>query len=298
MVLPLTNWTIFGWLHLLLPTLVFYVLSEQGMYSGNRVIILGASVGLIGSLALGSIHLFVFAATLLPVGYILANSASKQETAVTTGLKGTVVLGLIWSLFLSGIVVPGDQSPYMQLVESLHMGIDEAIKYYRVSESVSVEMDMVLETTLQEMKIVVPLILPAIIGCFALTLVWFSMVVGNLLVLKRCKRQSWPLFQHWKLPDKLIWFAIATGIATFVPVESVQTVGANFVILLSLIYCFQGFSITVFFMNKWNVPIIFRSFVYVMVIFQSFGTIALLAIGIIDTWLDLRKLSSSSESQK
>lgn len=296
-VLPGTDWAIFGWFHLALPVLVFYVISEHGMYSGNRVVIISASLGFIALLALGSVPFFVFAATLLPIGYILAHSVNGKDSPVVSGVKGTIFLVLCWALFLSGIVVPGDQSPYMQLIESLHMGIDEAIKYYRLSDSASVEMDMILESTLQQMKVIVPIILPAILACFALLIIWFTLIAGNWVVAKRCNRQCWPHFQYWVLPEQLIWLTIFMGGAAFVPVDAIRFVSANILIILALIYCFQGFSITVFFMNKWNMPIIFRSFIYVMVIFQSFGTIILLAVGIADTWLNFRKLSSSENKE-
>ncbi len=45
-----------------------------------------------------------------------------------------------------------------------------------------------------------------------------------------------------------------------------------------------------FFLDKWNVPIVFRSFFYVMIVFQSFGTALLLVAGIADIWFDFRKL--------
>lgn len=291
-VLPGTDWAIFGWLHLVLPSLIFYVILEHGMYSGNRVAMISAGLGFAVLLALSSVPLFVFAATLLPVGYILAHSAHNKDSPVVSGAKGTLFLVVCWTVLLSGIVIPGDQSPYMQLIESLHMGIDEAIKYYRSSDSGSVEVDMILESTLQQMKVVVPVILPAILACFALIIVWVTLIVGNWIVAKRCNKQCWPHFQYWVLPEQLIWLTIFTGGAAFVPVDAIRFLSANILILLALIYCFQGFSITVFYMNKWNMPVIFRSFIYVMVIFQSFGTIILLIVGIADTWLDFRKLSS------
>jgi len=100
------------------------------------------------------------------------------------------------------------------------------------------------------------------------------------------------MFRQWSLPEKLIWAVIAMGACILIPVEPLPKIGINCVLLLIIIYCFQGLSITVFFMNKWKVPILLRSFFYVMIVFQSLGTLVLLFFGIADIWLDFRKLKT------
>ena len=102
----------------------------------------------------------------------------------------------------------------------------------------------------------------------------------------------------WQLPDKLIWLAIGMGLLTFLPATGARTIALNILILLSLIYSFQGLSVAVFYMNKWNVPILMRSFFYVMMIVQTFGTIILLVVGIADVWLDLRKINKDDELEE
>lgn len=287
---PCIDWVLFSWTHALLPLLVFFTLKEQGFYSGNRVVLIATVIGFLVCLSFSSVSLFVFALTLIPAGFVLTQSANKKESPALAGLKSTVVVCIGWAICLSGILTPGEQAPYLSLIDSLHAGIDEVIDYYRVKDNGSVEMDMAMEATFLQLKVGLPLILPSILTSFAMVLVFFTTVVGNRLVLKKCNEECWPPFQEWKISEKLIWLAIATGIAVFVPVAPVRFTGSNLLILLSLIYCFQGFSIAVFFMNKWNVPILMRSFIYVIVIFQSFGTAILLVIGVADTWLNLRKL--------
>ncbi len=41
-----------------------------------------------------------------------------------------------------------------------------------------------------------------------------------------------------------------------------------------------------------------RSFFYVMMIVQTFGTIILLVVGIADVWLDLRKIDKDEEADE
>ncbi len=288
---PCIDWVLFSWTHALLPLLVFFTLKEQGFYSGNRAVLIATVIGFLVCLSSSSVSLFVFAITLIPAGFVLNHSANKNESPALAGLKATIVVCLGWAICLSGILTPSEQAPYLRLIDSLHAGIDEVIEYYRVKDNGSVEMDLAMESTFLQLKVGLPLILPSILASFAMVLVFFTTIVGNRLVLKICKEECWPPFQTWTISDKLIWLAIITGIAVFVPLDPVRFTGSNLLILLSLIYCFQGFSIAVFFMNKWNVPILMRSFIYVIVIFQSFGTAILLVIGIADTWLNFRKLA-------
>lgn len=294
LILPGVDWVLFSWMHILLPVVAFFILVEQGFYKGNRILILGSIIGLIGSFALGSIGLFVFATSLLPVGYVLAHCAGQQEGPVNSGVKAVAALAFCWSVLLSGIVTPGEVAPYNGIIAAFDAGIDEAIEYYRVNASSSVEVDMMLETTFLQMKDVVPIIMPAVLGGFALLAVWFTATVGNwMLGRKDATLQPWPHFQTWQLPEKLIWPVIICAGATIVPIAPIKYVAINLLILSALVYSLQGFSITVFFMNKWKVPLLFRSFVYVMIVFQSFGTVLLLILGIADTWLNLRKLPLS-----
>lgn len=296
---PCIDWVLFSWTHALLPLLVFFTLKELGFYSGNRVILIASIISFLVCLTYSSVSLFVFAITLVPAGFVLAHSANKKDSPALTGFKTTAIVCIGWAICLSGILTPGDKVPYLSLIDSLQTGIDEVIKYYGVKNNGSIEMDMAMKSTFLQLKVGLPFILPSILTSFAMVLVFFTAVIGNRLYLKKCKEECWPPFQEWEISDKLIWFAIITGIAFFVPVDLVRIAGSNFLILLSLIYCFQGFSIAVFFMNKWKVPILMRSFIYVIVIFQSFGTALLLVIGIADTWLNFRKLNlSDSETDE
>ncbi|MDP3480033.1 MAG: DUF2232 domain-containing protein, partial [Desulfoprunum sp.] len=107
----------------------------------------------------------------------------------------------------------------------------------------------------------------------------------------------WPKYQIWQLPERLIWVVIAGAVLAMLPLSSIKIFGINILILISIIYCFQGLAIFSYFLHKWNVPIVFRSFLYVIVVFQSFGTILLLGVGLSDVWLDLRKLKLPTEPE-
>jgi uncharacterized protein YybS (DUF2232 family) len=120
------------------------------------------------------------------------------------------------------------------------------------------------------------------------------MILGNVLLLKTSGNAPWTSCRYWQLPEKVIWLVIGAGLLAMLPIQIIRPIGINSLVLLSIVYCFQGISIAVFFMNKWNVPILLRSFFYVMIIFQSLGTFILLIVGIADIWFDFRKLKQET----
>lgn len=293
-VLPGLQWSLFGWLHVFLPLVAFYILGRHGGYTGKRLLLTAVGISLIVYLLLKNFDLFIFSSALLFSGYVLFFSAERHDPPALSGLKSALALAGGWVIILSVLSFGSDTSAYGQLLSSLDDGIGEALDYYRQSDDISADALVMLEATLYRMRVIVPLIMPAILGSFILVITWFTMVLGNMLLLKTSGNAPWVRYRYWQLPEKIIWIAIGTGILALLPIQPFRTIGINSLVLLSIVYCFQGLSIAVFFMNKWNVPLLLRSFFYVMIIFQSFGTLLLLVFGIADIWFDFRKLKQET----
>jgi hypothetical protein len=289
-ILPGLQWSLFGWLHIFLPLVAFYTLGCYGGFTGKRLLSISVVISLIVFLLLRNFDLFVFSFALLLSGYTLFFSAEHRDSPALSGLKGALVLLSGWGIILVIASFGSEVSLYGQMIKSLDEGIGEAVNYYRQSKDISADTLVILEAALNQMKIIVPLIMPAIFGSFILIITWITMLLGNILMLKTSGAAPWPRYQFWQLPEKIIWFVIGAGLFALLPIQIFRIIGINALILLSIVYCFQGISIAVFFMNKWNVPLILRSFFYVMIIFQSFGTVLLLFLGIADIWFDFRKL--------
>lgn len=289
-VLPGLQWSLFGWLHIFLPLVAFFLLGRYGGYTGKRLLVIAVAISFVIYSLINSFDLFIFSFTLLLSGYVLYCSAEQQDTPALSGLKSSLTLAGGWVLILTALSFGSEVSAYEQFLSSLDEGIGEALKYYRASSDISAETLVMLETTLYWMKVYIPLIMPSILGSFVLVITWITMVLGNTILQRTCGKAPWINYQFWQLPEKIIWPVIGAGLLALLPIPLFRITGINILVLLSIVYCFQGLSIAVFFMNKWNVPLLLRSFFYVMVIIQSFGTIVLLVFGIGDIWFDFRKL--------
>lgn len=292
-VLPGLGWSFLGWSQIFLPLLSFLVLGRFGGHTGKRLLLSATILALGVFVALGQVEQFLFSSALLFSGFILFHSAERHESPAFSGLKTAVSLAAGWLLITAVLSAGAEVSLYGQLLKTIDRSIVETVEFYRQSDGVTSESMVMLETTLYRMQLLIPMIMPAILGSMVLMITWLTMVIGNTIRMKRFDSSSWISYRYWQLPEKLIWAVIIMGVLTVLP-TGLRIVGINSLILLSIVYCFQGLSILVFFMNKWNVPLLLRSFLYVMIIFQSLGTLILLFAGIADIWLDFRKLKPAA----
>ncbi len=287
---------IFGWIHMLLPMLVFYYLVRYGKSRGKKYILFGCVLACIAGLIFQIFEQLLFALTLVPTGFILADSVKRKEAPFIAGVKGTLGLIVTWILATSILAFGLEHHPYTLLVNSLTQRMDEALAYYMTNSTVPAETLFLLQRTFNEMKIWIPKVLPGILGCITLLVIWLTMVGGNRLVFKKTGNRPWAEYRYWVLPEQLVWILILSAILVVTPMEPGRTLGLNVLLVSGLIYCFQGTAIMVFYFSKWNVPVFLRTVIYIIFFFQSIGAILLAVIGVVDVWADVRKLSSTEQN--
>ena len=287
--LPSLHWSLFSWMYLALPLLALLIVGKFGGHVGGKMLLTAVVVALVFHLVGGSFRLFLFASAMLPPGYVLCRTALGGATAAQSGLLASLALCGGWLLTGAALVAVGDASVYRQLLGGLDQALLEASAQYRQSGEIDASTLMVVETTITQMRTIIPAILPGVLGSLILVIVWTTMAFGKIVLVRVSGLSLWKDFSLWSLPERVIWLVIAAGICVMLPWQPLPKVGINGLLLLAIIYCFQGMSVTVFLMQKWRVPLLLRSFIYVMIVFQSLGTLALLFLGIADIWLDFRK---------
>lgn len=120
--------------------------------------------------------------------------------------------------------------------------------------------------------------------------VWVNLVAGDWLLKRRGGTLSnWTHFSQWRLPEYLVWGVIASGLFLFLPDNPLSALGLNTLLVLGLVYFFQGLSIMTFLLKKWAVPAPLKVFLYALLVVQAYGMIILAGLGLADVWLDFRK---------
>lgn len=290
LLLPALQFVFIGWLYGLVPLLVFYYFCRFGQTAGSRYILAGSVIAFMAGLIMQTASLVILAMTLMPAGVMLARSVQRAEPPHLAGVKGFAVLCLSWFLFSGVIAISEGTHPYSLLQLSINQGMDEALKLYQEDEKIPADSRYLLVETFNQIKQRLIQFLPAILTSTALFSVWLSMVIGNRLLQKNTGAGPWPEYQYWQLPDKLVWSVILAALLALIPEPAIRTIGFNLLLVVSVVYCFQGFAIVLFFLEKWKVPVLMRSLLYVIFFFQSLGTIFLSVIGLADVWFDLRHL--------
>lgn len=277
---------------LLLPLIVLYIYNRHERQTGHKIVSTGFLFSILIMAYLHSWLLLVGTFPLFLAGYMLATASYQLENPFVTLGKSFAVVVLSVGLFTGVYALYFHVSVYSDTVQAFQTSINEMIQHYHVSSADSPETEEIVITTLQQVRQLIPQILPSMILVPVLGSLWLSMIIGNLLLEKNCSKQLWPSLATWRIPDQCIWIGIISGLMLVIPLSvHLQLLALNTLIVSCLFYAFQGYSICTFFMKKWNVSIFVKIVFYAVLLFQSFALVLLSVLGIADIWADFRKLT-------
>jgi uncharacterized protein YybS (DUF2232 family) len=133
-------------------------------------------------------------------------------------------------------------------------------------------------------------IIPAIVIVTTLFVVWSNLLLARFLL--RSKQLFCPDFgrlNQWKAPEPLIWVAIASGGLLFFGHPGIKMLGINGLIVIMMIYFFQGIAIVSFYFEKKQFPKVLRVLLYGLIAVQQLLLLVVIAVGFFDMWIDFRR---------
>jgi len=270
-----------------LPVLVYRL--KLGRSKGAAVAAI-AFVAMAVILGEGSLDLFLFLALLL-LGLILGESFERRfslEKTMVVACGALSLMGFLALLFYSHMSGVGLQALISGYVDQYLAMYQAAIDQMGATE----ETRQALYASIDRIQFVMLRMLPGMIVSGIFFTSWITVLLARPL-LKRTGLPS-PEFgdlTRWKSPEVLIWVLIGCGLMLLIPSGSFKLIGINGLVILLQVYFFQGIAIVAFFFEKKRVPVMLRWLVYTLITFQIFLLIVVIAVGIFDMWLDLRKLS-------
>jgi uncharacterized protein YybS (DUF2232 family) len=227
------------------------------------------------------------------LGPILSEVLRKNYSIEMTVLYSTMLLlalGLIFLFYFSATEWKGP----LTLIESYIADVvKENIDMYS-QLSGSYEQTELLRKNAADITRFLTNLLPALVLAGTTFFVWLNVLLGRFLFQRH--GMWYPDFEdlsRWKIPDKIVWFLIVSGILVLLPVRVIRIVGLNILIILLFFYLFQGLSIINFYFNKKNMPMFIRVFCYVLIFVQQFFLLLVVGLGLIDVWADFRKLEKA-----
>jgi uncharacterized protein YybS (DUF2232 family) len=130
---------------------------------------------------------------------------------------------------------------------------------------------------------------PGILATVSLLVAWL-----NLLAARRLSRRLGGMapgedLTLYRTPEPLVWVLIAGGALMVLGSGWVFWAGANLVLLMGVLYFFQGLAVIDFWLRAKNAPMLLRGALYLLVALEFYVAAILAAVGLFDIWLNLRR---------
>jgi len=273
---------------LFIPVPILFYRFKLGRSSGLLIL---AVVTLIVTSVVGwnSIGAVVFLFELGLVGLILPeafemNLSVEKTVGITTGAvltTGAVMLAL-YSLLST-------TSPWAVVSDFLEKSAKLALAMYREMDA-SEENIGILAESLEGIVYVILRTIPAIVIVITLFVVWSNLLLARFVL--RSKQLSCPDFgrlNQWKAPEPLVWVAIASGGLLIFGHPGIKMLGINGLIVIMMIYFFQGIAIVSFYFEKKQFPKVLRGLLYGLIAMQQLLLLVVIAVGFFDMWIDFRR---------
>ncbi len=231
------------------------------------------------------------------VGFILSevfsmNLSVEKTVAVTTGVviaTGGVMFGLYGLLSTKSLW--GLMSDYLQ------GNLQLALAIYKEME-VSEERIAILSQSMEGILYVMLRITPAIAIVATLFVVWSNLLLARPLLRSRdlfCP--DFGTLNEWKAPEPLVWLVILSGVLILMPNQGLRLLGINGLIIMMMIYFFQGIAIVSFYFEKKQFPKLLRGVLYGLIALQQLVLLLVIAAGFLDMWIDFRRMKKGAENQ-
>jgi uncharacterized protein YybS (DUF2232 family) len=148
-----------------------------------------------------------------------------------------------------------------------------------------------LESSMDVIEQVMVGMMPALVIGSTLMAVWVSVLCLRVLFRRYgIAAPDYGPLDHWKAPEMLVWPVIASGVLLLVPSLVAKTVGLNGLVVLMVVYFFQGMAIIAYFFRKKRIPRIARIVLYALIALQQIVMLAVIVVGFFDTWFNFRKI--------
>lgn len=276
-----------------LPVLYFY--SRMGRFRGllYYALTLALVFWLLTSLdaPVPASHYLIFGSLGLILSELLRLDLSIEKTVLiaAAGLLVLVVAALSWHGASSGVNLS------VLVEEHVARTVRENIEFYAGTGAPAAHVEMIRGKEAQMTALLLG-IMPSLVITGCAVVVWISLLAGSILFRKR--NMWYPDFgdlTRWKLPDGIVWAVVITFAVALIPWRAMLFIGMNGLIILLFLYMLQGFAVIAYFFKVKNVPLFIRIALYGIILIQQLLLLPVAVLGIIDVWVDFRKLAASSQ---
>jgi uncharacterized protein YybS (DUF2232 family) len=271
---------------LLLPLPVLYFRLKLGRNSGIVIAVASFLVLLVMSrgVAFDTLYFGALLMTGLFLGECIEQQCSIEKTMI---FSVTGVLALSLAAFGVYAVFQGQ-------------GIGEMVQDY-ISQYLALTSELYTDMGIEKQQIdalnaAFVVVMPGMFIVSYMTTVWLNvLIIKRLLARIGIQLKSMAALNRFKAPDSLVWAVIALGVLMALPVGAVKYVVINCLIILLLIYFFQGIAVISFYFQQKESPTFLKVFCYGLIAVQIYFLILVIGLGFFDNWINFRKLETQKK---
>ncbi len=231
---------------------------------------------------------------ILLMGLILIACCRRGWPTGSAIMFSVVGVGLVYAVFFLGQAYFQNLTPVALWDQKTREVAQDFIKMLKETgmDSPSFEVMGLSGVSVQDL---VTRLVPALVLINAGLVAWLNMLVGRRLV------SSWgwgdlgePLSQ-WSSPEWLIFFFLGAGFALLAPLAWMRQVGLNLLVILGFVYFCQGMAVIAGLLQRFQVHWFLRGLAYLLAFLNPL-MILVVILGLIDLWLDFRRLRPPREA--
>lgn len=228
-------------------------------------------------------------AGLMVLGFLLSESFEMNFSIDRTILFscGGVLLTGCFALFFYSIFV---NTGFIDLITGyVDKNLSLTIALYK-EMGVPEEALATISESREQWVFILTRILPGLSAAMLIFTAWINILIaGSIFAKHNINFADYGKLKLWKAPDQFIWVTIISALALMIPVEAINIISLNFILVLLLVYFFQGIAITSFYFDKKKFPRGLRIILYGLIMLQSILKIFIIGIGFFDMWVNFRK---------
>ena len=289
-VIPIAG--IITWLFLPLPVLFFRL--KTGRKNGMIIMLASLVVFMIitGNIA---VTIFYFGSLLMTgfvIGECIENHLPIEKIMLYPFLLalGFWMAGILFYSGLSGQEVGQFISEYIARYQAVSGQLFTGLE--------GTYPDMAVDRRIFERNVTLVLMIsPGLFVCSYLMMICMNLIIIKRILLKQgIVVSSIDNLSLWKAPEVLVYGLIAVSVLSFFASGFLKIVSVNLIVILLLIYCFQGIAVVSFFFQKKQVPPMFRFILYLLVAIMPQILLLVVGCGLFDNWFNFRKLNTTTAS--
>ena len=277
---------------LFLPLPVLFYRSKLGRKTG--LIVPGAAMTILLVLAGGISIDVVFFLEMLFLGFLLSELFEMNlsiEKTVMYACGGVLLTGVVGLVLYSNLSATGI---YSLVSVYIAQNLEMTVTLYQ-GMGASEEFVQKFSDSLEQIQYGLIRIIPAMVTASFLLVTWSNLLMARPILKSRgLFIPEFGALKLWKAPDTLIWVLIGCGGLLMLPLPSsaLKIVGLNGLLVLLMVYFFQGIAIVSFFFEKKQFPRLLRVFFYTLIAIQQIVLLVVIGLGVFDMWINFRKTKS------